>query len=86
MFQIVFDAITGIVQELWLERNTNRHNPIQEQKQMAKITEATQTVTDLYSLQSLIMPEHDSKYFAMNLSEMNEQSVSQMLAWTKRWK
>ena len=53
---------------------------------MAKITEATQTVTKLYSLRSLIMPEHESRYFTMDLSKMIEQSASQMLAWAMRWK
>ena len=53
---------------------------------MAKITKATQTVTDLYSLRPLIIPEHKSRYFVMELSEMIEQLASQMLAWAARWK
>ena len=53
---------------------------------MARITEATQTVTDLYTLKTLVLPEHESKYFAMPLEEMVEQSASRMLAWATRWK
>ena len=59
VFQQVFEGITRIIQELWLERNTDRHQPIQRQKRIARITEATRTVTDLYSLKSLIMPQHE---------------------------
>ena len=57
-FQRVFEGIIQIIRELWLERNTDRHRPLQGQKRIAKIMEAIQTVTDLYSLQSLIMPQH----------------------------
>ena len=71
---------------MWLEHNMDRHNPLQGQKRIAKITEATRTVTELYSLRSLIMPEHESKYFAMPLEEMLEQSAPKMLAWVTRWK
>ena len=53
---------------------------------MARITEATRTVTDLYSLKTLVLPEHESKYFAMPLEEMVEQSAPKMLAWATRWK
>ena len=86
VFQRVFAGIIRIIRELWLERNTDRHQPLQGQKRLAKITEATRTVTDLYSLQSLILPEHKSKYFAMPLEEMVEKSASKMLAWATRWK
>ena len=75
-----------INRELWLERNTDRHRPLQGQKRIAKITEATQTVTELYSLRSLIMPQHDTKYFAKPLKEMLEQSAPRMLAWATQWK
>ena len=75
-----------IIRELWLERNTDRHQPIKGQQRIARITEATRTVTDLYTLKSLIMPEHQSKYFAMPLEEMVEQSAPRMLAWATRWK
>ena len=53
---------------------------------MAKITEATQTVTELYSLQSMIMPQYDLRYFAKSLEEMLDQSAPRMLAWATRWK
>ena len=53
---------------------------------MARITEAMRTFTDLYLLQLLVMPEHTSKYFAMPLEEMVEQSASKMLAWVTPWK
>ena len=59
----MFEGIILIIRELWLERNTDRHRPLQGQQRIAKITIATQTVTDLYSLQSLIMPQHESRYF-----------------------
>ena len=75
-----------IIRELWLERNTDRHQPIKGQQRMARITEATRTVTDLYSLKTLVLPEHEPKYFAMPLEEMVEQSASKMLAWATRWK
>ena len=71
---------------MWLERNTDRHQPLQGQRRIAKITEATRTVTELYAMRSLILPEHMSKYFAMPLEEMLEQSASRMLAWVTRWK
>ena len=29
VFQRVFESIIDIIQELWFERNTDRHNPIQ---------------------------------------------------------
>ena len=32
------------------------------------------------------MPQHDSKYFALSLEEMLEQSAPRMLAWAMRWK
>jgi len=41
VFQKVFESITKIILELWLKRNTDRHLPLQGQKRMAKITEAT---------------------------------------------
>ena len=56
IFQRLFAAITIIIQELWLERNTNRHNPAKGQLQMAKITKVECTVTHMYSLCYLIMP------------------------------
>ena len=86
VFQRVFQGIVRVVREMWLERNTDRHNPLQGQKRITKITEATQTVTELYSLRSLIMPEHESKYFAMSLEEILEQSAPKMLSWVTRWK
>ena len=82
----MFQETVGVIRELWLKRNTDRHQPIQGQKRIARITEATRTVTRLYSLQSVIMPEHESKYFAMPLEEMVEQSAPRMLAWVTRWK
>ena len=85
IFQRVFAGIIRIIRELWLERNTDRHQPLQGQKRIARIIEATRTVTDLYSLQSMIMPQHKSKYFAMPLEEMVEQSAPRMLAWATRW-
>ena len=36
VFQQVFAAITNIVQELWLELNTDQHNPAKGQLRMAK--------------------------------------------------
>ena len=86
VFQRVFESIMKIIRELWLERNTDQHQPLQGQKRIAKLIEATQTVTDLYSLRSLIMPQHDSKYIALSLEEMLEQSAPRMLAWATRWK
>ena len=85
VFQRVLAGIIRIIRELWLERNTDRHQPLQGQKRIARITEATRTVTDIYSLQSMIMPQHKSKYFAMPLEEMVEQSAPKMLAWATRW-
>ena len=41
VFQRVFQAITVIIRELWLERNTDRHQPIKGAQRMARITEAT---------------------------------------------
>ena len=67
VFQRVFEGIIRIIRELWLEHNTDCHQPLQGQKRIVRITEATQTVTELYLLQSLIMPQHESKYFAMPL-------------------
>ena len=32
------------------------------------------------------MPEHDSRYYAMELSEMTDQSYTYMLRWANRWK
>ena len=78
VFQRVFQEIVLIIRELWLERNTDRHQPIKGQQRTARITEATRTVTDLYSLKSLIMPEHESKYFAMPLEEMVKQLAPRM--------
>ena len=72
VFHRVFESIIKIIRELWLERNIDCHRPLQGQKRIAKITEVTRTVTDLYSLRSLIMPQHDSKYFAKPLEEMLE--------------
>merc|ERR1712194_494546 len=40
----------------------------------------------IYSLRSLIMPQHELKYFVMPLEEMLEQSAPRMLAWATRWK
>ena len=85
VFQRVFKAITVIIRVLWLERNTDCHQPIKSQQCMARITEATQTVTDLYSLKTLVLPEHEPKYFAMLLEEMVEQSAPKILAWATRW-
>ena len=86
VFQRVLARIIRIIRELWLERNTDRHQPLQGQKRIARIIEATRTVTDLYLLQSMVMPKHKYKYFAMPLEEMVEQSAPRMLAWTTRWK
>ena len=81
VFQRVFEGIIQIIWEPWLKRNTDHHQPLQGQKQIARITEATQTVTNLYLLQSLIMSEHESKYFTVSLEKMLEQSVPKMLTW-----
>ena len=48
---------------------------------IAKIMEATQTVTHLYSLRSSIMPQHNSRYYAMELKEMFERSNTQIFRW-----
>ena len=79
VFQRVFQGIVRVVREMWLERNTDMHNLLQGQKRIAKITEATRTVSELYSLRSLIMPEHESECFAMPLEKMLEQSAPKML-------
>ena len=50
----------------------------------SKITEAIRTVTEVYSLRSLIMPEHESKYFTLPLEEMLEQLAPKMLPWVTR--
>ena len=34
----------------------------------------------------MIMPEHDSRYFAKELSEMKDQSYTFMLKWANRWR
>ena len=49
-------------------------------KTHSKKIEATQTVINLYSLRSLIMPQYDSKYFAIPLEEILEKSTPSMLA------
>ena len=86
VFQRVFGSITKIIREVWLERNTDRHWPLQGQKRMAKIAEATQTVTELYSLWSIIMQQHDSRYFAKSLEKMLDKLAPRMLvAWAIRW-
>ena len=64
----------------------DRHQPIKGQQRLARITEATRTVTNLFTLQSLVLPQHESKYFAMPLEEMVQQSAPKMLAWATRWK
>ena len=71
---------------MWLERNKYRHDPMQGQQRIAKLTEATQTVGELYSLRTLIMKQHESVYFTLPLAEMLEMSVTYMLSWTNRWK
>ena len=86
VFQRIFQAIVVIIRELWLERNMDRHQPIKGQHQIARIIETTRTVIDLYSLKSLIIPEHESKYFAMPLEDMVEQLAPRMLVWATRWK
>ena len=86
VFQRVFNSITKIIHELWLERNNDQHNPLQGQQQMAKLNKATRTVEDLYSLHTLIMPQHELTYFAIPMTVMLEQSSSRMLAWANRWK
>ena len=71
---------------MWLERNKDRHEPMQGQQQMAKLTKATRTVEELYSLRPLIMKQHESVYYALPLAEMLEMSVTYMLSWANRWK
>ena len=61
---------------MWLERNKDRHNPMQGQQRIAKLTEATRTVEELYSLLTLIMKQHESVYFALPLSKMLELSAT----------
>jgi len=46
VFQRVLVGIIRNIQELWLERNTDRRQPLQGQKRLARIIEATGTVTD----------------------------------------
>ena len=43
-FQALFTNVSNIMHELWLERNTDRHNPAKGQLRIAKITEATRVV------------------------------------------
>ena len=86
IFQRLFSAITDIIHELWLERNEDCHNPAKGQIRIAKITEAERTVTELYSVRHLILPEHDSTYFAIDLPQMLERTYSQMLRWANRWR
>ena len=86
VFQRVFGSITKIIRELWLEQNNDRYRPLQGQKRMTKIMEATQTVPRLYSFQLLIMPQHDSRYFVKSLEEMLERSAPRMLTCATRWK
>ena len=69
VFQLVFKGIILIIRELWLERNTNCHRLLQGQQRIARISEATQTVADLYSLRTMIMPQHKSRYFTISLEE-----------------
>ena len=85
-FQALFTKVSKIVHKLQLKQNTDRHNPAQGQLRIAKIIEATREVEHLYSLKSMIMPEHDSRYYAMELSEMTDQSYTYMLRWVNRWK
>ena len=49
-FKTLFTKVSNIMHELWLERNTDRHNPAKGQLRIAKITEATRVVEHLYSL------------------------------------
>ena len=50
--QYLFTSISTTVY-LWLEQNIGRHNPEQGQLQIAKITEATMTVTQHLRLRYL---------------------------------
>lgn len=84
--QVLFTKVSKIIHELWLERNTDRHNPTNGQLRIAKIMEPTREVEYLYSLRSMVMPEYDSRYYAMKLSEMTDQSHKYMLRWANRWK
>lgn len=86
VFQSLFDSITNIVREMWLERNMDRQNPIQGHLKIAKITESTRIITHSYSLKILMIPQHDLKYHAMELPEMLEQSHTCMLKWATIWK
>ena len=86
VFQQVFNKTTTIIHEMWLERNKDRHEPMQGQLRIAKLTEATRTVETLYSLRTLIMKQHESVYYAIPLEEMLEMSVPYMLSWANRWK
>ena len=85
-FQALFTKVSKIMHELWLERNTDRHNPPKGQLRIAKTIKATTVVEHLYLLRSMIIPEHDSRYFAMEYSEMKGQSYTYMLKWANRWK
>ena len=71
---------------MWLERNKDRHNPMQGQQRIAKLTEATQTVEELYLLRTHVMKQHESVYFALPLAEMLALSATYMLSWVNRWK
>ena len=71
---------------MWLERNKDRHDPMQGQQRIAKLTEATRKVEELYSLRTLIMKQHESVYFALPLAEMLEMSATYMISWANRWK
>ena len=71
---------------MWLERNKDCHDPMQGQQRIAKLTKATQTVEELYSLRRLIMKQHEAVYFALPLAEMLKMSVTYMLSWANRWK
>ena len=54
------------------------------QLRIVKITEATREVETLYSLRGLVMPEHDSRYFAMKIEEMIKQSPAKILKWVNQ--
>ena len=84
VFQRLFSTITDIVRKLWLKRNKEQHSPAKGQIRMAKITEAERTVTELYSVRHLILPDHDSTYFAMELLQILERTYSQMLRLANR--
>ena len=76
VFQQVFNKITTIINDLWLERNTDQHNPAHGQLRLVKIIDAQRTVPDLYSLRGMIMPEHNSQYYALDLTKMLERSYN----------